>query len=131
MGQNRKPSGTKNLAKSLKRVATTVADVAESLDLEAQRRKERAAKYPECEKLSHESGRKRELLNFIEWLRDEKKIELADSTSMDRNGYLDPIPAGDSHLERIVHAYLEIDSVALEKERRAMLDELQEKASAD
>lgn len=93
-----------------------------------QQRAEHAKKYPQCAKLSRESARKRDLLSFIEWLREEKKIELADSTAVDRNGYLDPIAAGEANLERIVHDYLEIDSDKLEKERRAMLDALQEEA---
>lgn len=116
------------MASKKKNNGTTLAEVAENIELEAQRRRERSEKYPECAKLAQEGDHKRALLDFIEWLRTEKKIELASSTSMSRNGYLDPIPAGENHLERIVHDYLEIDSVKLEAERRAMIEELQEKA---
>ena len=75
LGQNQKSNGTKNLAKSLKEVATTVADVAETLDLDAQRRKEREAKYPECTRLSRASSQRHALAEFLEWLR-EKNITL-------------------------------------------------------
>ena len=106
--------------------AFLLSDVEELKKRRAKEREEHAAKYPECAKLAQEADHKRALLDFVEWLRAEKRIELADSTEMDRSGYLAPIPAGESYLERIVHDYLEIDSDKLEKERRAILRALQE-----
>lgn len=83
---------------------------------------ERAEKYPMCTRLGNERETKLKLLDFIDWLRTEKGIWLC---SRDAHGELSPIPARD---EKVVHEYLEIDDEQLERERREMLEKLQEEA---
>lgn len=99
--------------------------------LKERRRKEqeeRERKYPECTKLALVGDKRRELNAFLEWLREEKKIELGDMEAVERTGAIYPVRYGLDGYDKLVLEYLEVDPVKLEEERRAMLDELQERA---
>ena len=72
-------------------------------------------KYPMCAKLAGLSHERQVLVDFIEWLQQEKD---SDTTVYDL------------HPDRDVFAFLEIDREQLEKERRAILDEHRKKTEA-
>ncbi len=101
--------------------------MAENIRADADRaaalRKERAEKYPTCEKLAAAGDERRALLQFLEWLREEKKYVVAER--VDTFSGLSFITQND---DRLVLEYLESDEQQLEEERRAMLEDLQEKA---
>jgi hypothetical protein len=81
-----------------------------------------AKKYPECTKLSRTVDDRRVILDFLEWLIEEKKFNLA--TALE--DYRRKTGLGEKYLssnEQIVFAYLEIDENKLETERRAILEE--------
>lgn len=73
-----------------------------------------AEKYPMCEKLSNAGEERRVLQEFLEWLRVEAVDEYNEFT--------------EESDEKLLMRYLEIDTVKLEEERRAMLDAIQEQA---
>ena len=110
----------------LEKGAQRLEEVVKTQELEAQRRKEHAEKYPMCNRLGLNAGTKAKLLEFIEWLEEEKGIEIAE--------YIESLgehrPIGHHRREAIVHEFLEIDNDALEKERRQILAE-QRKANGD
>lgn len=108
-----------------KKKGETLMTVSDNIALEAKQREERERKYPNCTALSRQRTARYDLMSFLEWLRDDKKLELAKSDDVDRCGYLNPVPSSDNHYERLVLEYLEIDVEALEKERAAMIAEVQ------
>lgn len=104
----------------------TLREVAETQKLADQRRKEHTEKYPECEKLNRLHGTRIALVQFIEELR-EKGIWFCTQTQGVNVDVYQPITKSD---DQLVMEYLEIDTAKLEEERRAMLEALQEQASA-
>lgn len=70
---------------------------------------------PMCMKLSAKRPTIQTILQFLEWLHDEKKGELAVRDEHDR---LERIAM---YNEQLVYEYLGIDETILEKERRALL----------
>lgn len=76
-------------------------------------------KYPMCERLAQNRGKKVELLEFITFL-NENGIYLGRYEG-------DTLYSITSRPEQLVHEFLDIDDAKLEAERRQMLEELQEK----
>jgi hypothetical protein len=85
---------------------------------------ERRKKYPMCTRLNAHAKDRRQIMDFLDWLRTEKGVTLCTSTGKSWNGY-ESLGTSD---ESLAHQYLEIDEKALEAERRQMLEELQESA---
>lgn len=81
-----------------------------------------------CEKLNSVGDERRTLNEFLEWLETEQGIALCNREQTDsgfaKHGYYEPIRK--KH-EELVFEFLEIDPKKLEDERRAMVEDLQEK----
>lgn len=114
------------VAKTIKKGEQSLAEVVKTQDLQAQREKERREKYPMCTRLSSASGERSTINQFVEWLQ-EKGIWLCDRDEGSNFAEYRPIT---KRSDELVLEYLEIDPVALEKERRQILDE-QRKANGD
>ncbi len=83
------------------------------------------SEYPECDKLLAAQERSQACGDFIEWLRDEKKLVLCEQ--IPRRGLPTVYrPAFNITTEQILAEFFGIDSKKLEKERRAMLGALRE-----
>ena len=123
--------------------------------------KELVEKYPECEKLANVSKMSNGIGEFLEWLREDKNIELFQWADKDDNekpkfvneagdptipshysfdekddsDFLNPeyetFPEGyyrvNMNFTKLLAQYFEIDMNKVEKERRQMLDELQQR----
>jgi hypothetical protein len=93
---------------------------------------------PECEKLSQVAPISQKIGEFVDWLRDEKKISLAvrhdhtaecDSTTGRRQSYDCGFQEGDlfyahADMTRLLAEFFNIDLNKVEEERRAILESL-------
>lgn len=78
--------------------------------------------YPESEKLSAKREHRQVINSFLEWLDEEKGYLLAEWSPPEEGGRdqeLFPVYVG---FDNLVMEYLGVDTKALEKERRAMLE---------
>lgn len=78
--------------------------------------------YPECEKLARVSAERATLSDFFEWLNQRGMFLCTYTYAPDSSR---PWPVSESD-DTLIMQYLEIDQIALEKERRAMLARLSE-----
>jgi len=81
------------------------------------------SKYPECEKLAAVSEKSQAIGGFLEWLQGFKQVELAKWGDNDRL-YPEYIV-----IESLLAEYFEIDMNKVEKERRQILEDIQNKES--
>lgn len=103
-----------------------LAEAKKGEELAAARLRERAEKYPECEKLSGAASERLSIESFFDWLDDKKFTVCERSEGINWSEYLPVTTSRD----RLILDFLGVDPVKLEAERRAMLDELQAKADA-
>ena len=90
--------------------------------------------YPEHEKMKANKGASQCIGAFLDWLQNEKRYticEYLDSEEIDERGY-DDVEEGylsiPKSIEEFLADYFDIDLKKIEKEKRAMLDELRGEA---
>ena len=74
--------------------------------------------YPNCEILRSRGPSRRAIHSFLEWLQDEKRVNLG---MYDEDGRMWPLQGS---VDNLLMEYFGIDTTELENERRAMLDEM-------
>ncbi len=104
-----------------------LGDVAETLDLQKKQEQERAKTYPMCAKLSRVRSDKAIIDCFLDWLYEDKKIELCTRSKRYLGENFAPIHASK---DALLMEYFGIDQAELEKERRKILAE-QRRANGD
>jgi len=72
--------------------------------------------YPECEKLNEVAPYSQKIVEFLNWLSNEKGIELADYEKSDRFHF------PKSTNENLLAEFFDIDMVKVEQERQAILE---------
>ena len=82
-------------------------------------------KYPECEKLKSVAGGSQKLGEFLDWLRNVKGWELCTQQEHESEIRLCPVHYNP---ETLLAEYLDVDLDEVEKERQAMIAEMQGKA---
>lgn len=80
-------------------------------------------KYPEHEKLSKVSDKSRVIGEFVDWLSDEKGIQLGHNQWFDDCVERQFVPVG-GRIQALLAEFFEIDEDRLEQEKRAMLEHM-------
>jgi len=75
--------------------------------------------YPECEKVANVKDKSQAIGEFLEWLRIEKGIIMCE-----RRGESDSLVPSFLRNEQLLADFFDIDLDLVEKEKRAMLEEL-------
>lgn len=79
--------------------------------------------YPECEKLKKVSIEHSNIMEFLDWLDEEKSIRLCECDQSSTSSFSAYAPITTSK-EKLLAEYFNLDLKKIEEERRAMIEEI-------